>query len=83
MLGLVTLWILNMDTREQTIDERLISAVGSLRVSRVVKRDDWAAEAIFNIAAGDKIEWTPLEWQAVLLDLENCKLKVSDWLEVS
>ncbi len=69
--------------REQTIQERLVTAVGNLRVSRVVKRDDWTSEAIFNIAAGDKTEWSPLEWQAVLSDLTNCKLKVADWLEVS
>ncbi len=68
---------------ERTIEERLINAVGNLRVSRVVQRNDWTTEAIFDIAAGDQTEWTPLEWQAVLSDLDNCKLKVADWVKVS
>lgn len=68
---------------ELTIEQRLVDAVGNHRVSRVVKREDWTSEAIFNIAAGDQTEWTPLEWQAVLSDLDNCKLKVADWIKVS
>ncbi len=49
-------------------------------VSRVVAEENWASEVIFNIAAGDRTEWTPLDWQAVLSDLDRCKLKVEDWV---
>ncbi len=63
------------------IKRRLNDEVGNILVRRVIKRNDWAAEAIFDIAAGDKKEWTPIEWAAVLCDLERCRLKVTDWLD--
>lgn len=66
-----------------TIRDRLKAEVGHLLVRRVIMKDGWAAEAIFDIAAGDKKEWTPMEWTAVLCDLENCQLKVCDWLDNS
>ena len=67
---------------EQTTED-LRDEVGHHLVRRVIERDDWASEAIFDIAAGDKKEWTPIEWAAVLCDLERCKLKVNEWLEGS
>ena len=63
--------------------DKLKDEVGNLLVRRVIERDDWAAEAIFDIAAGDKQTWTPIEWAAVICDLERCKLRVSDWLEAN
>ncbi len=60
---------------------RLEDEFGNILVRRVIKRNDWAAEEIFDIAAGDKKEWTPIEWAAVLCDLERCQLKVTDWLD--
>lgn len=61
--------------------QRLDEEFGNVMVRRVIERDDWAAEAIFDIAAGDKTDWSPLEWAAVICDLERCKLKISDWLK--
>lgn len=63
------------------IKRRLEDEVGNVLVRRVIKRDDWASEAIFDIAASDKIEWTLIEWKALLCDLEKCQLKVKDWLD--
>lgn len=60
--------------------DKLKDEVGNVLVRRVIERDDWAAEAIFEIAAAGKTNWTPVEWAAVICDLERCKLKVSDWL---
>ena len=68
---------------EQTIRDRLNDEVGHILVRRVIEYGDWASEAIFEIAAGDKTHWTPIEWAAVLCDLERCKLKVTEWLEGS
>ena len=65
---------------ERTTRDRLLDEVGNVLVRRVIERDDWATEAVFDIAAGDKTEWTPIEWAAVISDLERCKLKVKDWL---
>jgi hypothetical protein len=66
-----------------TTKERLEEEVGHILVRRVIVNDGWAADAIFDIAAGDKKEWTPIEWAAVLSDLEKCQLKVRDWLQHS
>ena len=66
--------------QERSNRERLLDEVGNVLVRRVIERDDWAAEAVFDIAAGDKTEWTPIEWAAVVSDLERSKLKVKDWL---
>lgn len=70
-------------TTEPTPIEHLLSQYGHRQVNRVIEEDNWAAELIFDIAAGDKTHWTPIEWAAVLSDLERCKLKVSDWVEAS
>ncbi len=73
-----------MLTTTETINQikrRLKDDVGNILVRRVIKRNDWAAEAIFDIAASDKKEWTPIEWAAVLCDLKRCQLKVTDWLD--
>lgn len=68
---------------EPTPRDRLLLQYGNRQVNRVIEEDNWAAELIFDIAAGDKTFWTPLEWAAVLSDLERCKLKVSEWVEAS
>ncbi|KKL93767.1 hypothetical protein LCGC14_1871370 [marine sediment metagenome] len=70
-----------MNNEANQIKHRLEDEFGNILVRRVIKRNDWAAEAIFDIAAGDKKEWTPIEWAAVLCDLERCQLKVTDWLD--
>lgn len=62
---------------------KLKDEVGHLLVRRVIERDDWTAEAIFNIAAGDKTNWTPIEWATVTCDLERSRLRVSDWLKAN
>jgi hypothetical protein len=68
---------------EQTPKQRLVAEFGHRQVNRVIELDNWAAEVIFDIAAGDKTKWTPIEWAAVICDLERCKLKVIDWVEAS
>lgn len=66
---------------EQTPKERLLAEYGHRQVNRVLEEDNWASELICDIAAGDKTHWTPVEWAAVLCDLERCKLKVKDWCD--
>lgn len=70
----------NVEDRQE-IETRLREEVGHLLVRRVIERDDWTAESIFDIAAGTKTNWSPIEWAALLCDLERCQLKVSDWLD--
>lgn len=70
-------------TNEQTPKERLIEQYGHRIVGRVVAEEGWAAEVIFDIASGNRVKWSPLEWAAVLSDLERCKIKVKDWVDAS
>jgi len=63
--------------------DELKNEVGHLLVRRVIKRDDWTSEAIFNIAAGSKPTWTPEEWATLTHDLEKSQLRVSKWLETN
>ena len=63
------------------LEEKLVTAYGNRLVRRVIDQEDWASEAIYEIAAGDKKNWTPIEWQAVLSDLERSPLKVKDWVK--
>jgi hypothetical protein len=65
------------------VEQRLRDEFGKRLVRRVIEQDDWAAEAILDIAAGSKTQWTPAEWANLLCDLERCRLKVNDWLDVS
>ena len=60
--------------------ERLRKEFGSVLVRRAIQQDGWAANAIWDIAADNRIEWTPQDWQKVISDLDNCQLKISDWL---
>ena len=67
----------------EDIKDKLITECGQRLIRRVIEQDDLAAEALFDIAAGDKENWTPIEWAGVLCDLERSPLKVKDWVEAS
>ena len=60
--------------------EKLRKEFGNVLVRRAIQTDGWAADAIWDIAAEDRIEWTPGEWIRVINDLDNCQLRISDWL---
>ena len=65
------------------LKQKLIEEYGNRMIRRVLEQDDWASEAICEIAAGDRKQWTPIEWQAVLSDLERSPLKVKEWVDAS
>ena len=50
------------------------------KVRCVIDDDSDEAQAIFNIAAGHKFDWTPLDWQAVLDTLQYNDASVETWL---
>lgn len=52
-------------------------------VRRVIDRDDDIAEAVFDIAAGDRQHWTSQDWRTVLADLSGCRLRLADWLDLN
>ena len=55
---------------ERTQAERLRDH-GRLLVRRAVLRDDWIADALLDLAAGDKQQWTPQEWFDLQMDMET------------
>ena len=60
--------------------EKLRKEFGKVLVRTAIQKDGWAADAIWDIAAEDRIEWTPDDWNRVICDLDNCQLRISDWL---
>jgi len=62
---------------------RLRREAGHLLVRRAIFRDDWVASLIFDLAAGDKENWTTREWNQILRDLKACRLRVTDWLDLN
>lgn len=60
--------------------ERLQDEYGRLLIRRVLLKDDWASDVIFDVAAGNKTEWTPEEWDSLIAELEQSNERVNDWL---
>lgn len=65
------------------IVNRLQDAAGSLLVRRAIDRNDWIADALLDIAAGDQLEWTLAEWEALLTGLRQTPGRVRDWLDLN
>ena len=63
--------------------DRLRRDAGRLLVSRAIDRDDWISQAVLDIAAGSKIDWTPADWQILVRDLKAGRLNISDWLDLT
>ena len=53
---------------------------GHLLVRTAVNRDDWIADAVFDIAAGGQTEFTPKQWDEVLSMLDASNIKIGDWI---
>jgi len=63
--------------------DRLRDAAGTLLVRRAMDRDDEISEAIFDIAAGDRTNWSTEDWNTLLHDLKACRLRLNDWLDLN
>ena len=74
---------MNFQTAEARGVDQLRDTAGRLLVRRAIDRDDWISEAIFDIAAGSKVHWTPQQWKALDHDLHACRLKLADWLDLN
>jgi hypothetical protein len=59
---------------------RDLSDFGHLLIRRAILRDDWVAEAIFNIAAEGQQKWDTRQWAVLLAGLESSKQTVNEWL---
>lgn len=58
-----------------------LSDHGRLLVRRAVKRDDWIAEALLDIAAGDQIAWTPEQWDTLLAEISGNNMCIDEYLD--
>ena len=56
-----------------------LAEYGHLLVRRAILRDDWVTEAIFDLAANGRTEWTLVEWDAVVAKIEESTLTVAEW----
>lgn len=60
--------------------ENNLSDHGRLLIRRAVLRDDWISDAILDLAAGNKTEWTPQEWFDLLMDLESSDMTIKEFI---
>lgn len=74
--------VVMFNTCDDIID-RLRDEAGHLLVRRACDRDDWIGSAVLDVAAGDKREWTPSEWSAMLADLHRTPGNLADWLDLN
>ena len=60
--------------------ERDLAEFGHLLIRRAILRDDWVAEAIFNLAAEGQTKWDTRQWDTLLSSLENSQQTVAEWV---
>lgn len=60
--------------------EQDLADYGHLLVRRAILRDDWIADRILDLAAGDQTEWTLKEWETLEMELGQCNMKIQDWI---
>ena len=60
---------------------RLRDDHGALLVRRAVTRNDWIADALLDLAAGDQTEWTPSQWDTLLTEMFGNDMTISEWLD--
>jgi len=45
-----------------------------------VVRGDEISDAVLDITAGDRIEWSVAAWRQLLRELRSCDMTINDWL---
>ena len=74
---------MNSCTPELDPVDHLRSEAGHLLVRRAVDRSDWISDAILDIAAGQRVHWTPQDWNTLLTDLRRSPGSLADWLDLN
>ncbi len=71
-----------MMSREPSSEELLADCKVQVRTlaKRAHAKPDALTAALFDVAMGDKQAWTAAELKALHRDLDNCTLRVRDWL---
>jgi hypothetical protein len=54
---------------------------GALLVRRAISRDDWISQAIMDLAADGKTEWTPDEWMDLTMELEASDMTIREFID--
>jgi len=75
--------MMNFHTFEDNPVDKLRRECGQLLVHRAIDRDDWISQGILDIAAGNKTNWTPQQWDVLLTDMHASRIRVSDWLDLN
>lgn len=59
----------------------LLREADTRKVRAVIRTDSSLSDALFDIAAGHRREWTPESWAVLVEKLERCNTKVEKWIE--
>lgn len=54
---------------------------GTRKVRTIARTDSDLADALFDVAAGNRRYWDKISWRALLKRLDSCTLTVEAWLE--
>ena len=61
--------------------ELLLDEAGTRKVRAIARTDSDLADALFDVAAGNRRYWDKISWRALLKRLDSCNLTVKVWLE--
>ena len=59
----------------------LLDEAGTRKVRAIARTDSPLADALFDVAAGNRRYWDRISWRALLKRLDSCNLTVKVWLE--
>lgn len=57
-----------------------LEAAAKRKVRAVVRTDSPTADAIYNIAAGARVDWTSSDWKLLLVELDSCEDTVAEFV---
>ncbi len=61
--------------------ELLLEKAAGRKVKAVARTDSDLADALFDVAAGNRRHWDKISWRALLKRLDSCTLTVEAWLQ--
>lgn len=72
------------DTANMTRQEafRILDQFPTRKVCKAVESDSELSDAVFEIRSRGQKSWTKREWDAMLAELDACRLPIADWVEL-
>lgn len=59
----------------------VLESVAKRKVRAVVRTDSPASQAVFDLTAGSRTDWTSADWKVLLVELDSCEDTVSECIE--